>query len=101
ELAREAGVGTGVVKSMAEAGLLDAVALAPPPGFGLPDGARAGPDPSPAQRAAAEALIARAGKGGVTVLDGVTGSGKTEVYFEAVESALRAGRQALVLPPGT
>jgi primosomal protein N' (replication factor Y) (superfamily II helicase) len=99
ELAREAGVGTGVVKSMAEAGLLDAVALAPPPAFGLPDGARAGPDLSPDQRAAAEALIARAGEGGVTVLDGVTGSGKTEVYFEAVASALRAGRQALVLLP--
>ncbi len=99
EVAREAGVGTGVVKSMAEAGLLDAVALAPPPVFGLPDGARAGPDLSPDQRAAAEALIARAGEGGVTVLDGVTGSGKTEVYFEAVASALRAGRQALVLLP--
>jgi primosomal protein N' (replication factor Y) (superfamily II helicase) len=99
ELAREAGVGTGVVKSMAEAGLLDAVALAAPAAFGLPDGDRAGPDLSPDQRAAAQALIARAGEGGVTVLDGVTGSGKTEVYFEAVASALRTGRQALVLLP--
>ncbi len=36
---------------------------------------------------------------GVTLLDGVTGSGKTEVYFEAVAAALRAGKQALVLLP--
>jgi len=35
----------------------------------------------------------------VTLLDGVTGSGKTEVHFEAVAQCLRAGRQALVLLP--
>jgi primosomal protein N' (replication factor Y) len=35
----------------------------------------------------------------VTLLDGVTGSGKTEVYLEAVAETLRAGRQALVLLP--
>ena len=34
-----------------------------------------------------------------TLLDGVTGSGKTEVYFEAVAEALRRGRQALILLP--
>jgi len=33
----------------------------------------------------------------VTLLDGVTGSGKTEVYFEAVAAAIRAGQQVLVL----
>ncbi len=36
---------------------------------------------------------------GVTLLDGVTGSGKTEVYFEAIAAALRAGSQALVMVP--
>lgn len=36
---------------------------------------------------------------GTTLLRGVTGSGKTEVYLEAVAAALRAGRQALVLLP--
>jgi len=35
----------------------------------------------------------------VSVLDGVTGSGKTEVYFEAVRKALEQGQQALVLLP--
>lgn len=39
------------------------------------------------------------GKYGTTLLRGVTGSGKTEVYLEAVAAALRAGRQALVLLP--
>ncbi len=53
------------------------------------------------QEAAAAALrgAVRAEKFGVTLLDGVTGSGKTEVYLEAVAECLRAGRQALVLLP--
>ncbi|MFM2129373.1 MAG: Primosomal protein, partial [Pseudomonadota bacterium] len=42
---------------------------------------------------------ARAGGYSATVLDGVTGSGKTEVYFEAIAEALRLGRQVLVLLP--
>lgn len=41
----------------------------------------------------------RSGRYGTTLLKGVTGSGKTEVYLEAVAAALRAGRQALVLLP--
>ena len=97
ELAREAGVGSGVVKALAQAGLLEAVSLPQRPAFPLPDGNRLGPQLSPDQRKAAEALVAR--ESGVTLLDGVTGSGKTEVYFEAVAGALRAGRQALVLLP--
>ncbi|MBP5160982.1 MAG: primosomal protein N' [Alphaproteobacteria bacterium] len=36
---------------------------------------------------------------GVTVLDGVTGSGKTEVYFEAIAHALAQGKQVLILLP--
>jgi Primosomal protein N'' (replication factor Y) - superfamily II helicase len=99
DLAREAGVGTGVVKAMAAAGLLEAVSLPPLPAFRRPDGFHEGPALSPAQRAAAESLIAHLADGGVTLLDGVTGSGKTEVYFEAVAATLRAGHQALVLLP--
>ena len=53
------------------------------------------------QRAAADALRASTATGGfgVTLLDGVTGSGKTEVYFEAVAAALDAGKQVLILLP--
>ncbi len=53
-------------------------------------------------QATASAVLATAvtsGDYGTTLLRGVTGSGKTEVYLEAVAAALRAGRQALVLLP--
>jgi primosomal protein N' (replication factor Y) len=101
ELAREAGVGLGVVKALAAAGALADVTLPPPAAFDLPDAAHAGPTLSPPQAAAAAELARKAAAGGfaVTALDGVTGAGKTEVYFEAVAAALRSGRQALVLLP--
>ena len=53
------------------------------------------------QAAGAAVLVAGVTSGdyGTTLLRGVTGSGKTEVYLEAVAAALRAGRQALVLLP--
>ncbi len=48
----------------------------------------------------AASLSAAIGKGfDPVLLDGVTGSGKTEVYFEAIAECLRQGRQALVLLP--
>lgn len=97
ELARAARCGSTVVRGMIERGWIDLVEERPPPG---PDGGRDGPALSPAQTAAAQALRARIGAGySVTLLDGVTGSGKTEVYFEAVATALRAGRQVVVLLP--
>ena len=102
ELAREAGVSTGVVKKMVELGALQEVELPAERRYLEPDpDADGGPTLSPGQRAAAEALQAevRADAFSVTLLDGVTGSGKTEVYFEAVAAALRAGRQVLVLLP--
>jgi primosomal protein N' (replication factor Y) len=43
ELAREAGVGTGVVKALAAAGALVSVELPPPPAFEIPDAERQGP----------------------------------------------------------
>ncbi|MFM8989718.1 MAG: transaldolase family protein, partial [Alphaproteobacteria bacterium] len=98
-IARAAGVGAGVVRAMAEAGWLVPAHVAPqaPP---HPDGARPGPALSADQDAAARELAAGIGAGfRVTLLDGVTGAGKTEVYFEAIAAALRAGRQALVLLP--
>ena len=57
-----------------------------------------GPALNPAQRAALEVL--REDNGFRTILlEGVTGSGKTEVYLQAVLDCLAAGRQALVLVP--
>jgi len=101
ELAREAGVGVGVVKALAAARALLQVELPPPPAFERPDPECAGPTLSAAQADAASALANKVASGGfsVTALDGVTGAGKTEVYFEAVAQALRGGRQALVLLP--
>ena len=69
--------------------------------FDRPDTSRTGPILSQAQGAAAEALrqAVAAQAFSVTVLDGVTGSGKTEVYFEAISAALDQGHQVLVMLP--
>ncbi|MDA8232502.1 MAG: primosomal protein N' [Magnetospirillum sp.] len=100
DLAREAGVGSAVVRGLIAAGVLETVDLPAPPAFARPDHARPGPVLSPAQAHAADALAGGLEAGfSVTVIDGVTGSGKTEVYFEAVAAALAKGRQVLVLLP--
>ena len=101
DLAREAGVGTSVVKGLTEAGALVAVDLPPPLPFGTPDPDTPGPTLSAEQQAAADMLSAAVAQHAfaVTLLDGVTGSGKTEVYYEAIAAALRTGRQVLVLLP--
>ncbi|MSP67100.1 MAG: primosomal protein N' [Alphaproteobacteria bacterium] len=101
ELAAAAGVGIGVVQGLAAAGALSRVALPAPAGFAAPDPSRPGPALSPEQAAATGALAARvaAGAFSVSVLDGVTGAGKTEVYFEAIAAALLRGQQVLVLLP--
>ena len=101
ELARAAGVSTSVVKGLLQAGALEQVELPPPPPFQAPDPQRPGPELTADQSAAAEALRRKvaAQDFSVTLLDGVTGAGKTEVYLEALAEALAAGRQVLVLLP--
>ncbi len=101
ELALAAGVGAGVVRGMADTGLLVPAVLPLAPPFAIPDPEHPGEDLSPDQRAAAASLrqAVAVGQFSVTLLDGVTGSGKTEVYLEAVAECRRQGRQALVLLP--
>ncbi|TAJ32304.1 MAG: primosomal protein N' [Reyranella sp.] len=101
ELAHLAGVGASVVKTMASIGLLEAVERTVRRSFAQPDGLRDGPTLSPAQKVAADGLVekVRAHTFSATLLDGVPGAGKTEVYFEAIAAALAAGRQVLVLLP--
>lgn len=101
DLTREAGVGPSVIAGLLAAGVVERIHLPPPPAFAIPDWARPGPDLSADQGPAAAELRRRVAEDGfsVTVVDGVPGSGKTEVYFEAVAEALARGRQALVLLP--
>jgi primosomal protein N' (replication factor Y) len=101
ELAQAAGVGTAVVKAMAKDGALEVVQLPALRAFAIPDPDAEAFSLSADQTAAAETLraIVRTGVHAVTLLDGVTGSGKTEVYFEAMAEALRKGQQVLLLLP--
>jgi primosomal protein N' (replication factor Y) len=101
ELQELAGVGASVVKGLIGEGALKAVLLPGDAPFATPD-LEAGhlPLSREQERAARElrALIARRGAG-VALLDGVTGSGKTEVYFEAMAAAIAGGGQVLLLLP--
>lgn len=102
DLAAEAGVGGAVIRGMAERGWLRVESLAAAPDFARPDPDHHGaPQLSEDQAAAAAALVAgvRARQFAVTLLEGVTGSGKTETYLEAVAEAIREGRQSLILLP--
>jgi len=101
EAAVAAGVSIGVVDGLLDEGTLESLVLPPEPVARPPDPDFSAPDFTADQRAAADTLRATAAKGGygVTLLDGVTGSGKTQVYFEAVAETIRRGRQALVLVP--
>ena len=101
ELAREAGVSAGVIKTLLGKGLIDEVTLQEPPPCRKPDTARTRAVLSEAQDKAANDIIAgvQAQKFSAALLDGVTGSGKTEVYFEGVAAALEQGRQVLILLP--
>jgi len=105
DLARQAECGRAVVNRLLAAGLLvDAGSREREPGRP----AERVPLPhhrpgtlSPAQQAALDAILdpLRAGRHETVLLFGVTGSGKTEVYLQAVEETLAQGRQAIVLVP--
>ncbi len=104
ELAGRARVSEGVLRALVECEVLESrrVAVDGAP-LARPDPSRAGPALNAAQRAAADEIRQAAAAGGYRcfLLDGVTGSGKTEVYFEAIAAALERdpGAQTLVLLP--
>ncbi len=101
ELAEEAECSTGVIKTLENKGFLKSVQLKTPPPCRTPDAERAGALLSAPQRECADTLVdmVRANKFSAALLDGVTGAGKTEVYFEAVAQALRQHKQVLILLP--
>src|SRR3989475_2730053 len=101
DVADDAGVSPGVIDGLVDEGTVESIVLPPEPVARAPDPDFARPDFAPAQALAADDLRATVAKGGygVTLLDGVTGSGKTQVYFEAVAEIVRRGKQALVLLP--
>ncbi|MEA9752521.1 primosomal protein N' [Xanthomonas campestris pv. raphani] len=82
-------------RNLAKRGYAERVAVAADT---LPARPGTGPQLNDEQQAATDAI--RAGSGFATyLLDGVTGSGKTEVYLQAIADCLAAGKQALVLVP--
>ena len=101
EAAHEAGVSAGVIDGLIDEGTLETVVLRRDPVATPPDPDFARTDFSLGQLAAADALRTTVTHGGftATLLDGVTGSGKTEVYFEAVAEIIRQKRQCLILMP--
>ncbi len=100
DLAERSGTSEAVLRGLVHAGALEAVALTPDTAPPRPDPDFAPPALSPEQAAAAGELTASIGAGFQPfLLDGVTGSGKTEVYFEAIAETLRRGQQVLLLLP--
>jgi primosomal protein N' (replication factor Y) len=101
ELAAMGEVTDAVVRGLIKQGALEAVEVATDQPFVRPDPDHVQVQLSAAQSVATQQLVAPVAghRFQATLLDGVTGSGKTEVYFEAVAQALREGRQALVLLP--
>ena len=101
ELAEIAGVSDGVLRGMVSAGILEPVTVDLDRRYPRAHADFAAPDLTDDQQAAAGIFVAAVndGKFAPFLLDGVTGSGKTECYFEAIAAAIEAGKQTLVLLP--
>ena len=99
-LAHEAGVSTAVINGLIKTGTLSEVAI-PEHRLPIPQPDHKSVEFGDEQARAVHTLRAAvdAKDYSVTLLDGITGSGKTEVYFEAVASTLRQGRQIVILLP--
>lgn len=99
-LAGAAGVSSSVIDGLKKQGVLEEAMLPATPPLPHPDPTLPGRVLTDLQQGAAKQLCEGIGKGfKAFLIDGVTGSGKTEVYFEAVAEALKNKEQALVLIP--
>ncbi len=101
DIVRSARVSPGVVQQLENEGHLVVSYIQLPPDQEPPNPDYRGPQLSPDQEHPARALRRAVAdcKSGVKLLDGVTGAGKTEVYFEAIAAAIRGEGQALILIP--
>ena len=101
ELAELASVSEGVLRGMVGAGILEPVTVDLDRSYPRARPDHAAPRLSQLQQAASDQFIAAVEQGGFSpfLLDGVTGSGKTECYFEAIAAAIRNRKQVLVLLP--
>jgi primosomal protein N' (replication factor Y) len=101
DLAERAVCSTGVIDALVDDGVFEIVAMSPPARADAldPEGRAQRLSDRQAEAAAGLREAVRARGFAPHLLEGVTGSGKTEVYFEAVSAALLAGRQALILLP--
>ena len=100
EIAAGAGVSQSVIKTLIDTGVLVPIYVENKKEFIEPVGDYMKVDLTTEQQKAAEYLCQKIGSGfSVTLLDGITGSGKTEVYFEAVAQALEQNTQVLILVP--
>ncbi len=100
-LAHAAGTSSSVIDGMTKAGLFDQVQIPPAPVVATPIAHERRDVLEGEQANAASKLVAAVAKANFStvLLDGVTGSGKTEVYFEAIATAFGQGKQVLILLP--
>ena len=101
DIAKQVGCSTTIIRAMADAGQLQVAALSTPAPCEITVVRPNTLTFSEMQQQVADAMTQQvaAKKYSATLLDGVTGAGKTEVYFEAVAEALRMGKQVLILLP--
>jgi primosomal protein N' (replication factor Y) len=99
DLIAQAGVSSGVIKALIDEGVLAVIQEVVEASFPEPDLDGPAAPLNASQAAAAKALTALLSQGGfqAALLDGVTGSGKTEVYLEAAAELLRMDPHAQVL----